>query len=57
VVKDCYGLILGAKCIAMEMVADSSLAEAVGALYVVQLCKEVDFFDVLFEGDANTVVK
>jgi ribonuclease HI len=57
VVRDCCGLILGAKCIAMEMVADSSLAEVMGALYAVQFCKEVDFFDVLFEGDANTVVK
>jgi len=57
VVRDYYGLILGAKCITMEMVKDSSLAEVMGALYAVQFCKEVGFFDVLFEGDVNTVVK
>jgi hypothetical protein len=28
-----------------------------GALYAVQFCKEIGFFYVLFEGDANTVVK
>jgi len=30
-----------AKCITMEIVADSNLPEVVGALYVVQFCKEV----------------
>jgi hypothetical protein len=44
VVRDYYGLILGAKCITMEMVADSSLAKVIGALYAVQFCKEVGFF-------------
>jgi hypothetical protein len=34
-VRGCYGLILGAKCITMEMVTDSSLAEVMGALYAV----------------------
>jgi hypothetical protein len=29
----------------------------VGALYAVQFCKDVGFFYVLFEGNANTVVK
>jgi hypothetical protein len=48
VVKDCYGLILGAKCITMETVADSSFAEVVGALYAVQSCKEVSFFFFMF---------
>jgi hypothetical protein len=38
VVKNCYGLILGAKCITMEMVADSSLAEVMGALYTYMQC-------------------
>jgi hypothetical protein len=44
VVRDYYGLILGAKCITMEMVPDSSMAEAVSVLYEVQFCKEIDFF-------------
>jgi hypothetical protein len=48
--RDCYGLILGAKCITMEIVAYSSLAEVMSALYAVQFCKEVGFFDVSFEG-------
>jgi len=49
-----------AKCITMEIVADSNLPEVVGALYVVQFCKEVVFFFffyVLFEGDSKTLVK
>jgi hypothetical protein len=57
VVGDDYGLILGAKCIMMEMVTDYSLAEVIGALYAVQFCKDVGFFYVLFEGDANTIIK
>jgi benzoyl-CoA reductase/2-hydroxyglutaryl-CoA dehydratase subunit BcrC/BadD/HgdB len=42
VVGDDYGLILGAKCIMMEMVTDYSLAEVIGALY---------------DGDAYTIRK
>jgi hypothetical protein len=50
VVKDNYGLILGTKCITMEMVTDFSLVEVMGALYAVQFCKEVGFLTFCLKG-------
>jgi len=57
VARDNNGFVLGEKIVTKEMVAEPSIAEAIGALCAMQFCQESGFFDVLFEGDATLVVK
>jgi ribonuclease HI len=57
VARDNNGFVLGAKSVTKEMVAEPSIAEAMGALCAMQFCQEAGFFDVLFEGGAASVVK
>jgi ribonuclease HI len=56
VARDFQGYFLGAKCVVKRVVVDPKTAEAMAALWAVQFCKEVGFFEVLFEGDAAQVV-
>ncbi|XP_062174656.1 uncharacterized protein LOC133879872 [Alnus glutinosa] len=50
------GHFMGAKCVMKRVVVDPKTAEAMAAFWAIQFCKEVGFFDVLFEGDAAQVV-
>jgi hypothetical protein len=57
VAHDCEGVLLGAKCVFCLINADPTVAESLAAIYAMIFCKEVGFFDVIFEGDALQVVK
>jgi len=57
VARDAFGMVLGARCVSRCLRTDPLTAEAMAALFAVQFCIEVGFFDVVFEGDAQTVIK
>jgi ribonuclease HI len=57
VARDRNGFVLGAKSVTKELVAEPSIAEAIGALCAMHFCQEAGFFDVWFEGDAASMVK
>lgn len=57
VARDAFGMMLGARCVSRCLCMDPLTAEAMAALFAVQFCIEVGFFDVVFEGDAHTVIK
>jgi hypothetical protein len=42
-------MFLGAKCIKKTIVVKPKIAEAMAALWAVLFCKEVGFFEVVFE--------
>jgi ribonuclease HI len=48
---------LGARCVSRYLRTDPLTAEAMAALFAVQFSLKVGFFDVTFEGDAQTVIK
>ena len=48
---------MGACGIHLNIVADPNIAEALAALHAVNFAKEMGFTQVLFEGDALTIVK
>jgi hypothetical protein len=50
-------MVLGARCVSRCLLTDPLTAEAMAALFAVQFSIEVGFFDVVFEGDAQTVIK
>lgn len=57
VARDCRGRFLGARCIRKPFLVEPKMAEAMAALWAVLFCKEVGFFEVLFEGDSAQVVE
>jgi hypothetical protein len=57
VARDAFGMVLGGRCVSRCLRTDPLTAEAMGALFAVQFCIEVGFFDVVFEGDAQSVIK
>jgi hypothetical protein len=56
VARDCSGMFLGAKCIRKPIFVKPKMVEAMAALWAVLFCKEVGFFEVVFEGDSAQVV-
>jgi hypothetical protein len=57
IARDCYGFVLGARCLSKNLRVEPQIAKAMAALYAMQFSKEVGFFYVLFEGDAQAVIK
>jgi len=57
VARDCNGRFLGARCIRKPFLVEPKIAEAMAALWAVIFCKEVGFFEVVFEGDSLQVVE
>jgi ribonuclease HI len=57
IARDSNGLCMGARCITIRAWTDLKTAEFMAALQAVQFCKEVGFWDIIFEGDATQVVK
>ena len=55
--RDKQGVFLAACGVKQKMVADSTMAEALAALYAVIFAKELGVSNVIFEGDALTVMK
>jgi hypothetical protein len=53
IARDCCGDVLGARCISKILRVDPKLAEAMAALYAVQFCLQLGFFEVIFEGGAQ----
>ena len=56
-VRDEKGRFLGACGIHLNIVADPNIAKALAAFHAVNFAKEMGFTQVLFEGDALTIVK
>jgi len=57
VARDAFGTVLGPRCVSGYLRTDPLTAEAMAALSAVQFSLEVGFFDVVFEGDEQTVIK
>jgi ribonuclease HI len=57
VARDEYEAVLGARCLTRSLWVDPQTAEAMTVLYAVQFNMEVSFFDVVFQGDAQAVIK
>jgi len=47
IARDCNGFFLSASSFSQKLVVDPKGAEAIVALYVLILCKEVGFFDII----------
>jgi hypothetical protein len=56
VARDCRGMFLGAKCVKKPILVEPLIAKAMAAHWAVLFCKEVGFFEVVFEGDSAQVV-
>jgi ribonuclease HI len=57
VIRDSYGNLFAASCACRQGSLDPSVAEILGAIMAVQLCRDLDLMRVHFEGDAKTVVE
>jgi ribonuclease HI len=56
VVRDSSGTLIAAKCAYRQGFLVSSMAEILGALTAVQLCRSMGFMSVHFEGDAQEAI-
>jgi ribonuclease HI len=54
-IRDHTGTVRVAKCTTIRFVADPSVAEALAARMGVELCRELEFHDILLEGDAQVM--
>lgn len=57
IMRDFKGLVYAALRKTMEIYTEAAIAEAMGALRAMEFCKEIGLQEVLFEGDAEVVVK
>ncbi|XP_059451173.1 uncharacterized protein LOC132181948 [Corylus avellana] len=57
IIRDFKGLVCAALSQTIEIYTEVATAEAMGALRVIEFCKDIGIQEVIFEGDAEVVVK
>jgi hypothetical protein len=57
IVRDSSGGVMGAACKYQKVIVEPKMAEVMAALFAISFCREVGFFEVMFEGDVLQVVQ
>jgi len=56
VARNCNGVFLAVKCIVHPQKIEAKLVEALVAFWVIRFCMEMEFREIIFEGDAAQVI-